>query len=75
MRTTVDLPDDLHGAARARARDLGQSLSKTLVELVRNGLEPCEDGGRVSVDAVTGLPLVRLGKPVTVDMVREVDDE
>ena len=70
MRTTVALPDDLHRAARSLAHDRGQSLSQTVSELVRRGLGPTTGIERVSLDAATGLPLVRLGTPVTTDMVR-----
>ncbi len=76
MRTTIDLPDDLHRAARSLARDRGQSLSLTVSELVRRALRPEPGGEQVQLDDRTGLPVVRLGTPVTTDMVRAaVDDE
>jgi hypothetical protein len=75
MRTTVALPDDLHRAARSLAHDRGQSLSQTVSELVRRGLGPTTEIERVSLDAATGLPLVRLGTPVTTDMARAAADD
>ncbi|MDT5282152.1 MAG: hypothetical protein QOJ20_3347, partial [Mycobacterium sp.] len=33
MRTTIDLPDDLHKQARAIARDTHRTLSETVVDL------------------------------------------
>ena len=75
MRTTVDLPDDLHRAATSLARDRGQSLSQTVSELMRRALRPDTAGERVGVDAATGLPVVCLGTPVTTEMVRAAVDE
>jgi hypothetical protein len=75
MRTTVDLPDDLHRAARSLAHDRGQSLSQTISELVRRALSPNSGDERVSVDPATGLPLVRLGIPVTTEMARRAADD
>lgn len=75
MRTTVDLPDDLHRAALSLARDRGQSLSRTVSELVRLALRPEGGRGAVDRDASTGLPLVRLGHPVTTEMVRAAADD
>lgn len=75
MRTTVDLPDALHRAVSSLARDRGQSMSQTVSELVRRGLHPTGAGERVGVDAATGLPVVRLGTPVTTEMARAAADE
>jgi len=76
MRTTVDLPDDLHRAAVSLARDRGESLSKTVTELVRRALTPAGISDKVHADETTGLPVVWVGRPVTTEMVRAaVDDE
>jgi len=75
MRTTINLPDDLHRAAFSLARDRGQSLSQTVSELVRRALLPATGSAAVDVDARTGLPVVRLGTPVTTEMVRAAADE
>jgi hypothetical protein len=74
VRTTIDLPPDLHDAARALAHERRQSLSTTVVELLRQALG---DSGRieVSTDPATGLPLVRVGRIVTSADVRALDDE
>jgi Arc/MetJ family transcription regulator len=74
MRTTIDLPDDLHRQAMSIARDTSRSLSETVADLMRRGL------GRGAVPSlsrseVTGLPLVRLGSTITTDEVRELEDE
>ncbi len=74
MRTTIDLPDDLHRLAMSIARDTSRSLSETVADLMRRGLG--QGGGReVSRSEVTGLPIVRLGTTITTDDVRELEDE
>jgi hypothetical protein len=74
MRTTVDLPDDLHALARRVARDRGVTLSEAVADLMRRGL-----GGNEAVDlgrsTTTGLPLVRVGRRVTEEDVRSLDDD
>lgn len=73
MRTTIDLPGDLHTAAKGIARDQGITLSEAVVMLIRRGMgEP----GSVTVGKSrrTGLPLARVGRIVTVDDVRALDD-
>jgi hypothetical protein len=73
VRTTIDLPDDLHRQAMSIARDTSRSLSETVVDLMRRGLGHGSPGG-VSRSQVTGLPIVRLGVTITTDDVRELDD-
>jgi hypothetical protein len=74
MRTTIDLPDDLHKQALAIARDKSRTLSETVADLMRRGLG---QGGvsEVTRSAVTGLPIVHLGTVVTTENVRALDDE
>lgn len=74
MRTTIDLPEDLHKRAVAIARDTSQTLSETVAELVRRGLE---HGGsaEVSRSPRTGLPVLRLGTVITSDDVRALEDD
>ena len=74
MRTTIDLPDDLHRKAMSIARDTSRSLSETVADLMRRGLGHMPSG-EVSRSEVTGLPIVRLGATITTDDVRELDDE
>lgn len=78
MRTTIDLPEDLHRIAVALARHNRRSLSDTVAELVRRGLEPrvAEAGPPAyRVDDETGLPVVRSKYPVTPDDIKALDDE
>jgi hypothetical protein len=74
MRTTLELPDDLHRIATSIARDRGQTLSDTVADLLRRALG---DGAvtRLGHDATTGLPVVRVGRVVTSDDVRSLDDD
>lgn len=74
MRTTVNLPDDLHRIALGIARDSRSSLSETVARLLRDAL------GRHGAAAVrtsqrTGLKNISLGRPVTSDDVRVLDDD
>lgn len=76
MRTTIDLPDDLHQRALSIARDTSRSLSETVTELVRRGLG--EGGGStadISYSPITGLPVVHLGTVITTEDVRSLDDD
>jgi hypothetical protein len=74
VRTIIDLPDDLHKQALAIARDTRRTLSQTVVDLMRRGL-----GGTstvsTSTDPRTGLPLVTVGRVVTSEDVRSLEDE
>ena len=74
MRTTIDLPDDLHRLALSIARDTSRSLSETVADLMRRGLGHGRDH-EISRSAVTGLPVVRLGTPITTEDVRALEDE
>lgn len=74
MRTTIDLPDDLHKQALAIARDSHRTLSETVADLIRRGLS---SGRRaeLSSDPRTGLPLISVGTAVTSEDVRSLEDE
>lgn len=74
VRTTIDLPDDVHRVARAIAHDQGRTLSDTVAMLLRRALG---QGGSSEVvhDATTGLPSVRLGVTITSEDVRSLEDE
>lgn len=74
MRTTLDLPDDLLERARAIARDTGRSLGSVVADLMRKGLAP-GPAPAPTASARTGLPLVSVGRVVTSDDVRALDDE
>jgi predicted transcriptional regulator len=73
MRTTIDLPDDVLAQVTALARDTHQSLSQTVANLIRRGLssgEPAE----VARSERTGLPVAHLGRTITTEGVRWLED-
>lgn len=74
MRTTVDLPEDLHRQIRAIARDTRRTFSDTVADLMRRGLE---SGGAAAVapSPRTGLPVIRLGAVVSTEDVRALEDD
>jgi predicted transcriptional regulator len=74
MRTTVDLPEDLHRIAKAIARDRGITFSEAITYLLRRALgerQPAE----VSESEQTGLAVIQLGHVITSEDVREADDD
>ena len=75
VRTTIDLPEDLHRLAQAIARDTHRTLSETVAELIRRGLVAGNSSAAVSKDPRTGLPLVSVGSIVTSEDVRSLEDE
>jgi len=75
MRTTIDLPDDLHQQALSIARDTSRSLSETVADLMRRGLGGSGGSAEVSTSARTGLPVVRLGTTISTEDVRALDDD
>lgn len=74
VRTTIDLPADLHAAVRCIARDRGITLSEAVAELIRRGLGM---PGTVAFgrSASTGLATARVGHPVTFDDVRSLEGD
>lgn len=74
MRTTLDIPDDLHAQAVSIARDTHQTLSQAVAGLIRRGLHSGSPGtpGR---SARTGLPVVHLGRTITTEDVRRLEDD
>jgi hypothetical protein len=74
VRTTIDLPEDVHRLATAIARDSGASLSETVTRLLRAALSS-PGPVRVSTSARTGLRVASLGHVVTNDDVRSLDDD
>jgi hypothetical protein len=74
MRTTVDLPADLHAQVVAIARDTHRALSDTVVFLMRRGLGESR-APELTHSAATGLPVVRLGRMITTEDVRALEDD
>jgi len=74
MRTTVDIPDDLHAQLVSIARDTHQSLSQTAALLMRRGLGSGHLA-EVATSDRTGLPVVHLGRTITTEDVRRLEDD
>jgi Arc/MetJ family transcription regulator len=74
VRTTIDLPEDLHRITTAIARDQGSSLSETVAQLLRRAIGT-PGTAHVAASGRTGLQVIRLGRAVTTDDVRALDDE
>ena len=73
MRTTIDLPTDLHTVAREMAHQQRTTLSQVITDLIRLGLRPiAADDVRASSH---GLPAIRVGRPITAEDVRSLEDE
>ncbi len=72
MRTTLDLDDDVVGAARELAAGERRSLGSVISELARRGLTPAR------IETAEGLPVIRVPAgtpPLTPEMVRRAVDE
>lgn len=76
MRTTIDLPPDLHRQALALARDTSRTLSETVADLMRRALgqRPSPESG-IRRDELTGLPVFSVGTVVTTEDVRSLEDD
>ncbi|CAN5841726.1 antitoxin VapB29 [soil metagenome] len=75
MRTTIDLPEDLHEQAKRIARDTSRTLSETVADLVRRGLEGSGAAEATVQSQRTGLPVMSLGRAITTDDVRSLEDD
>jgi len=83
MRTTLDLPEDIHRLVSGLARHTRRSMGQVVAELVRRGLESTAPAARIGdgqlppyeLDPRTGLPQVRSRRPVTLDDVQALEDE
>lgn len=74
MRTTIDLPDDLHRAATLIAHDRHQTLSRTVASLLRSALAGGHQHSAIEMDVDSGLPTVRVGRRITAEDVAAVEE-
>ncbi|MDR0592937.1 MAG: hypothetical protein LBG60_06710 [Bifidobacteriaceae bacterium] len=74
MRTTIDIPEDLHSQVSSISRDTRRSLSQTAVWLMRRGLGQ-DRAGRVYTDPATGRLLLDVPRAITPADVRSLEDE
>ena len=74
VRTTVDLPEDIHRLTVAIARDSGSSLSETIARLLRAALAG-PGPVQVSTSPNTGLKVATLERVITSEDVRSLEDD
>ena len=70
----MDLPKELHSQLLAIARDTSRSFSQTVTELLERSLAPGETP-QVTRSELTGLPVVSIGRVITSEDVRALEDE
>lgn len=75
MRTTVNLPDDLHAQVVSISRDRRETVSRTVADLLRRGLGSAPPAYRMVRDPDTGFIGADFGRPITDEDVRSLDDE
>lgn len=83
MRTTIDLPTDLHRVVTSVATHNRKSMNQTVADLIRRGLAvglagskaAADAGSELQISARTGLPVIRSARPVTAEDVRALEDE
>ncbi len=75
MRTTIDLPEDLLRQAKAIAHDRSCTMSEAVAWLMRRGLGEGSDMPEIGVNPVTGLPSIRIGRIITSEDVKQLEDE
>jgi hypothetical protein len=75
MRTTIDLPDDLHKIARGIAQKNSSTLSETVAELIRRGLGQNTTKVWLERDPLTGLMVLHGGPPITCEDVKALEEE
>jgi predicted transcriptional regulator len=76
MRTTVDLPPGVHRRAQEIAQERHQSLSAVVADLAVRGLATLGDPLEIKTDAMSGFPVITLGRRITSEEVAAaLDDE
>ncbi len=75
MRTTLTLPDDLHAQLVSISRDRSQTMSRTVEVLLHRALNADRPRYRMVRNRHTGFLGADLGRPVTEDDVRSLDDD
>ncbi len=73
MRTTIDLPDDLHEVARQLAHDRRESMSKVVADLMRRGMSPTDQEPLFTIRR--GVPIISVGHTVTAEDVASLEDD
>lgn len=75
MRTTITLSAEVHHQVASIARDRRATLSSTVEDLLRQVLTRADEPAPARRSERTGLPVVALGRSISVEDVRALDDE
>ncbi len=76
IRTTIELPEDLHSLLSSIARDRSQSLSATVMDVVQRGPTHEEVRAGLERSPATGLLVMSgIDRPITHEDVRALEDE
>jgi hypothetical protein len=75
MRTTVDLPEDLHRLAKEIAHDKSWTFSEAVTWLMRRGAGQPLERPRLGVNKLTGFPSFQSGRIITSEDVKRLEDE
>ncbi len=73
MRTTVDLPDDIHALAHELAHQQKKTMSEVLTEFIRAGIT--SQSSPIPDVVPSDWPTISLGRPITPEDVRLLEDE
>jgi len=74
VRTTIDLPEDLHRQAEELASDMSWTLSEAIAWLMRRGLGE-EVPTLFGVNKATGFPAIWTGKIITPEEIERFLEE
>ena len=78
MRTTLDLPDDLHRIVVSIATHGRTSLSHTAAELIRRGLASsagAANAATYTLHPLSGLPVLAFSRPISPEDVKALEDD
>ncbi len=75
MRSTVDLPPEVHRRVKLIAAQRNESLSNVIRDLAVRGLAALDDPERVVPSPITGFPTISSGRSFTADEIAELIDE
>jgi len=75
LRTTVDLPEDLHRLAKDIAHDKKLTFSEAVAWLMRRGAGQQLEKPKLGVNKLTGFPSFETGRLITSSEVERFLDE
>lgn len=73
MRTTLDLPDNVHALVRELAHQQGKSMGTVIAELIMASQVSTRPAAEAT--GARGFPVISVGHPVTAEDVASLEDE